>query len=201
MDRYLAKPFAEAQLFATLAEWALRRDVAEQSEMASVTPKVPAANAIRSDKVKPAGKQQKLPKKPSKTAKPKQAEAVATVQAVAGGLNPGLESLRQTRPDVYRKLIRTYLEFTPHAVAGLTRMLRQQDCASLRLAAHGLSSSSANVGAARLSELCSKLEAVAGTSDIAKCKPIIAKIKSEFAAAAAKLESELAESASQKGVA
>jgi signal transduction histidine kinase/CheY-like chemotaxis protein/HPt (histidine-containing phosphotransfer) domain-containing protein len=86
------------------------------------------------------------------------ASAVVTPAAPDAIDREHLERMHKTHPKLVARLIETYLNHGPQVVQNLTSAVADEDIAKMQMAAHSLKSSSANVGAARLSELCRDLE-------------------------------------------
>lgn len=68
-------------------------------------------------------------------------------------------SMRKTYASLLKRLVETYSDYAPKAIADLDKALASTSAAILSDTAHALKSSSANVGANRLSALCRELEA------------------------------------------
>jgi signal transduction histidine kinase/CheY-like chemotaxis protein/HPt (histidine-containing phosphotransfer) domain-containing protein len=77
-----------------------------------------------------------------------------------------LANVRTRRPDFFRRLLTTYLTHAPETVDDLREALTERNVEALRMAAHSLRSSSANVGARRVAELARRVEALAGARDV-----------------------------------
>ena len=99
-------------------------------------------------------------------------------------------TFKHARPGLHERLIRIYLEHAPVSVAHLPRALRMGDALEIKMAAHSLKSSSANVGADDLAELCRKLEAAANDQNLEACKPLIDAVQVAFLKLAGKLSRE-----------
>ena len=68
------------------------------------------------------------------------------------------------RPSVLQRVVEAYLRETPSLIEALQQAMQQQDRHALRVNAHSLKSSSANVGASQFAEQCLQLESQAGTA-------------------------------------
>ncbi len=87
--------------------------------------------------------------------------------AAAGVLDPAkLELLRELSGDLVRDVIAIYLEDAPSRIAAIHDAISRGDAASLASSAHGLRSSSGNVGAKRMLEICTRLEELGRTGSI-----------------------------------
>jgi signal transduction histidine kinase/CheY-like chemotaxis protein/NO-binding membrane sensor protein with MHYT domain len=144
MNGYVRKPFSETELAAAISEW---RPKAGTRPSASVTT-LPIA----------------------KDDKPACANDIEMGAEACGTLN---DDLAAARPALHAKLSAVYLEHTPGLAAVISRALRAKDMNALMLAAHSLKSSSANIGALRLSELCKELEAAATANAHETCAKLV----------------------------
>ncbi len=70
-----------------------------------------------------------------------------------------IERLQKTSPNLLARLVETYCNYAVPAVDALQAAVRVADAEAACTSAHSLKSSSANVGALKLSELCRSLEA------------------------------------------
>jgi CheY-like chemotaxis protein len=98
---------------------------------------------------------------------------------------PGLdlavvEPLRVSKPDLWQKLIGIYLDTTPPSLETLEEAVSKGDCPSVHMTAHTLKSSSANMGATKLAELCRQLEAAAADGNLQSGPALIAQIRDEY---------------------
>ena len=142
MDDYMSKPFSEQQLKELLARWAPKAKpeaagAALVSTPASGPVAVPVEGPVLGDAAVP-----------------------VETSAVEAALN--LDQLRQmqkTHPSLVARLVETYLGYAPKAIQQMLAALVVQDVAQLKMHAHSLKSSSANIGALALSALCKDLEA------------------------------------------
>ncbi len=107
-------------------------------------------------------------------------------------LNAGiLDELRDVLGDEVDKIIAVYLEDAPRLIAQLERAAVGGDPIALRVAAHTLKSSSANVGASTLSEAARDLEEGARDGTLKKPEAMVARIVTEFAQVRSALQSKL----------
>ncbi len=91
-----------------------------------------------------------------------------------------VEPLRLGTPDLWQRLIAVYRETTLSGHESLERALNSDDRAAVRMTAHTLKSSSANMGAQRLSGLYRQLETAAGEASLDKARALSAEIRREF---------------------
>lgn len=109
-----------------------------------------------------------------------------------------IEPLRVGKPDLWKKLIKIYLEETPERLNTLDLALKEGDRPTIQINAHTMKSSSANMGATRLSELNSQLEAMAETADLIAAAALFAELREEYAAVAAELTRDIADEATEE---
>ena len=95
-------------------------------------------------------------------------------------------------PILWQKLIEIYLETTPTSLETLEQALTNDDCPSVHMTAHTLKSSSANMGAAKLAELCQRLETSAEDGNLATGPALLSEIRGEFGIVSAALEDDSA---------
>ncbi len=92
-----------------------------------------------------------------------------------------LDELREVLGNEVDKIIEVYLEDAPRLIAQLERAAVGGDPIALRVAAHTLKSSSANVGATTLSEAARDLEDGARDGTVKRPEAMVARIVTEFA--------------------
>jgi signal transduction histidine kinase/DNA-binding response OmpR family regulator len=98
-------------------------------------------------------------------------------------------------PKLLERMIALYEEHSPRLFQEGCQALLVRDAERMRVAAHELKSSSANLGGERLARLCKECEAVARQGDIAGLEPVWAQAQAEhhaFREALAKLSTESA---------
>ncbi len=94
-------------------------------------------------------------------------------------------------PSFIRHIVSNYLADTEPLMALLTDIFESGDLEKLQRIAHTLKSSSGNVGAMIVSELCKDLESNCKNRDLANIKEIINRIKKEFVRAKDALNQEI----------
>ena len=153
MDDYLSKPFTQQALGQTLSRWiSLPRaawPLQEASPACAVAVTLPGA----------------MPPDPPKLAAP-----APVIPAAADLINhQALDNIRALSPAngnaLLERVLHAYLRDTPGHLNNLRGAIAARDTASLRKAAHSLKSSSANVGAEALAQLCKDMEQL-GRNDI-----------------------------------
>jgi HPt (histidine-containing phosphotransfer) domain-containing protein len=87
---------------------------------------------------------------------------------------------RQRRPGFLERLINAYLEEAPKYARAVRASLPAGDWDGLKMAAHTLKSSSANLGAERLSAVCLKLEQCAVAQNQADCDEQLSRFNMEY---------------------
>ena len=108
----------------------------------------------------------------------------------------GLSRLQQPgAPSIMRRVIDLYLESSRLLHDRLRNAVANADAVSLRESAHALKSSSANVGALNLAELCRRLEVMGRENDLADVVVIHERFEKEFERVVAALERQAESSA------
>ena len=160
MDDYLSKPLRREALQAALTKWLAGPPSAAQ---AAATPGV-AAGAAPGDGQGTAGP-------PSNGGGPLDMAQIDTIRALQ----------RDGAPDILDRMIGLYLASTPDLIKELDEAIARQDPPEIMRAAHSLKSSSAFLGAVRLSALCGTLEALARSRAVETAPARLAEIRAEFA--------------------
>ena len=96
-------------------------------------------------------------------------------------------------PNLMAKIIQLYLESSPALVNDIERSIQQQDTQALENAAHSLKSSSANLGATELTQLCKTLESHGRAKRTESAAPLMAQLVLLYTQTKAALEDELQE--------
>ena len=112
----------------------------------------------------------------------------------ATGLNQQMteDELQEIMDEDYLDLLRTYLGNAPELI-GQTRMaIESGDAAAMVLPVHSLKSSSANVGAMRLSELAKEAEQLAKAGDLVAAERAFRAVEKAFTEAESALRAHLA---------
>jgi HPt (histidine-containing phosphotransfer) domain-containing protein len=150
MDDYLAKPFTKEELRAILTAW-LPREGPKRQEEERLSTKVQAA----------------LSASGMDTVDEKALEDIRALQ-------------REGDPDLLSRVIEAYLKEATGLLHTLREAVEKADGESLRKAAHTLKSSSANVGAQKLSSLCKELEVMGQKKSMEKAALLLSKTIMEY---------------------
>jgi two-component system sensor histidine kinase/response regulator len=167
MDDHLTKPFSRANLIDMVERWAKPPSADSASEVAEEAVVDPGAEvadpeATESSALDPA--------------------ALDQLGAIPGADKSGLIS----------RVISLYLE-TSYPIGVVIREAAERgDADDLASSAHRLKSSSAEVGAVRLAELCKKLEVMGRTSELAEALATAAELVDELEEVRRALESRIA---------
>jgi len=109
----------------------------------------------------------------------------------AAVLDPSIvEPLRNAKPEFWKRLVGVYMDTTPANLEKLEKLehaLAEADCPAVRMVAHTMKSSSANMGTMRLSDLCRRLEAAAVEERLETGAALFADLRREFDSVAAAL--------------
>jgi len=156
MDDYLAKPYSLVQLKATLSRWL-------GTHQADVEP-VPATESASAAPV---------------AADPEQENLVLDTKA--------LDQLRELDPTggtgLIQQVVAAFFDSVGDTVARIEDAVEANHAENLRLAAHSLKSSSANVGARTLSDICRQLEACGREERMAEAQPLLGSMHEAYSRA------------------
>jgi CheY-like chemotaxis protein/HPt (histidine-containing phosphotransfer) domain-containing protein len=153
MDDYLSKPFTQQELGAVIGRWIA----------------LPLAATVHHDEAPP-----RLP--------PESVEVIQrdVINRVA------LDNIRALSHDrgnaLVQKVIAAYVDDTPKHLQTLRRAIAGMDAGSVRKVAHSLKSSSANVGAETLAQLCKEMEHLGRTDTTDGAAVILTDMEQEFQA-------------------
>jgi HPt (histidine-containing phosphotransfer) domain-containing protein len=103
-----------------------------------------------------------------------------------------IDAMRRTRPELFARLLEAYVAHAPGTVDDVIGAVQQGNVEALKIASHSLKSSSANVGARRLSELARQLELLARSDDLSAATVLAEELAAEFASVRAAFDRELA---------
>jgi HPt (histidine-containing phosphotransfer) domain-containing protein len=158
MDDYLSKPFTLDQLRAVLERWLSPAAAGEARPSASTTS---WSSTTRPGVASDPGATGHAPLD------------VATVDGLRALQRPG-------QPDVLGRVMRAYLSSAPGLLKALRIAVTQGDAAAAHQAAHGLKSSSANIGALHLASLCRELESAARAGTLDGAGQMVPAIEAEY---------------------
>lgn len=154
MDDYLSKPFTQAQLRGVLTRW-LRPDNGFEQ-------RIEAARIVEPATIAPS------------------ATPAAGAVLDENALNRIRALQRPGRPSVLNKVVRLYLDDSPRLIEALQAAVRQGDAQALQKAAHTLKSSSANLGAMVVSDLCKELESLGRAADLEKAPTLMSQVEHNY---------------------
>ncbi len=167
-DDFLSKPFTDMQLRGMLEKWTVGSNAPSASTVSSKASDLPGGSASQTMRAgQPNGN-----------------------DADSAHLDVALHTvLMKSRPAFLGRLIRAFLSAVPETLTSLRAAVGQSDPELLRNVAHSLKSSSANVGATRLSEKCRALEMKLRLgADAADCDTLAAGVAAELGHAEKALE-------------
>lgn len=172
MDDYLSKPFTQQQLGALLGRWIalpLAGSLQPSAEPAAPRAPEPLAASVHHDDAPPA-----LP--------PEVCE-----QIPRGVINmQALDNIRALSADrggaLVQRVINAYVADTPQHLKTLHLAIGARDTTSVRKVAHSLKSSSANVGAEALAQMCKDMEILGRNDSTEGAAGILTDMEHEFQA-------------------
>ena len=166
MDDYMSKPFKSEEMLAMIQRWSGDRPSVEKQ------PTLPDSQ---------------IPSEP----KQKRSEEAAAEPVDRSVLHILKELQIEGEPDFLARVVNTYLTGSDPLIGQLETAFSQKDIEGMRLIAHRLKSSSANVGAMRLSEFCRMLEMDCRNNSGEDAEIMVSAIASEFTAVKQALELEI----------
>jgi signal transduction histidine kinase/DNA-binding response OmpR family regulator/HPt (histidine-containing phosphotransfer) domain-containing protein len=169
MDDYLSKPFTREELAAILNRW--------------LPPPAPSPTATEPP---PVAVSSPVPAPPA-------VDGVRESSLDRGVLGKMRLLERDGAAGLVARLIELYLQGTPALVERMRQAIAAADDETLRAAAHSLKSSSANVGAMKMHDLCRELESWTRQRRVTDAAGQVAAIEQEFVAARTCLRQELVE--------
>ena len=98
---------------------------------------------------------------------------------------------RPNTPSILAKIIRLYLETSPDLIKAILDATESKDSTSIHEAAHSLKSSSANLGAIGLANLCKELEEMGKQDSVDTATRLIERIETEYKSTYSALSGEL----------
>ncbi|MDJ0839179.1 MAG: response regulator [Acidobacteriota bacterium] len=167
MDDYLSKPYNQEQLYELVARW-----IKPVSGVSATEPQKPGLITITNS--------------PNET-KPRPPGSSAIDQKI-------LDRIRALETDsnrgVVARLISIFLEDAPKLLKNVQRAFVERDIDDARRAVHTLKSSSANLGAMTLSEICKTMEQYCRDGELDKAAEKMVDLQYEFEAATEELKQE-----------
>jgi len=191
MDDYLSKPFTQQQLGAVIGRW-IALPLASTVHHAEQRPVLPPQaielvqrESFRRDALRPqapgAVQRQPVPPGPGQSVPAKPGAVARNV------INPhALDNIRALSAErgaaLVQRVIHAYVDDTPQHLQTLRRAIAGLDAGNLRKVAHSLKSSSANVGAEALAQMCKDMEYLGRTDTTEGAAGILTDMEHEFQA-------------------
>jgi two-component system sensor histidine kinase/response regulator len=168
MDDYLSKPFTQQQLGAVIGRWiALPLASSVQHDEQHAAP--PLSSTVHHDEQRPA--------LPPATREQIQRDVINL---------HALENIRALSAErggaLVQRVIAAYVDDTPQHLQTLRKAIAGLDTGKLRKVAHSLKSSSANVGAEALAQMCKDMENLGRTDSTEGASGILTDMEHEFQA-------------------
>jgi HPt (histidine-containing phosphotransfer) domain-containing protein len=100
----------------------------------------------------------------------------------------GISALqRPNKPNLLERIVHLFESESPRCIEQVLQGVKVEDLESIRIGAHSLKSSSANVGAVSLSVRCRELEQAARKGNFARCALLSEGLQAEFEESAASI--------------
>jgi len=104
----------------------------------------------------------------------------SALQAISSLQRPG-------KPDLLGRIVDLFASDSPVSISAIVAAAETGDLDSMRVAAHSMKSSSAYLGASRLSEQCRNIEQAAREGSELECFALVEGLEDEFEASLAEL--------------
>ncbi|MBL8398399.1 MAG: response regulator [Candidatus Accumulibacter sp.] len=157
MDDYLSKPFSRESLQTILSRW--------------LQPSAPAVVDTSIDRRHPSiAANDRFPAIETANVATLNPRALETIRRLPGANGAALVG----------KVIAAFLDDTPNRLAQIRTAVDSGDADALRKAAHGMKSSSANVGAEVLAALCKELESIGRADTVAGAAELLSRADTEL---------------------
>ncbi|WP_019530399.1 Hpt domain-containing protein [Dasania marina] len=92
-----------------------------------------------------------------------------------------LAALREVMGAEFAHLVETFINDSDTRINSIKETVNAADAEAIRRAAHSLKGSASNMGAVNLTDLCRRLEALAGEAELADSQSLLAQITAEYA--------------------
>jgi len=176
MDEYLTKPFTKGEMARVLERWAGKGDAAPAP--AAAAPAAAAASVVAAASAVAAA-----PAAPAVAAAP--APAAAAAAAAEPSVDPAaleiLAGLEQSgNSGLLERVVAAYLTSSTQLLAQLRDSIGADDAKGVAAAAHDLKSTSAQVGALKLSALAKEIESSAGAGSVDVARELMGEFSSEI---------------------
>jgi CheY-like chemotaxis protein/anti-sigma regulatory factor (Ser/Thr protein kinase) len=173
MDDYLAKPFTFPQLEHILARW------------------IPIRTTIQVDtgagSLHTGSEQQEAPPQ-IRTCNEQNDELTILDQSALAAIR-ALQ--RQGQPDFFARVLSQYIDTSQRIVEQIRHAVLSKDTAELRMAAHRLKSSSAQLGASAVAVDCRELELMGARQELGRAEDVLNKLERHHAASCMAIQEEL----------
>lgn len=179
MDDYLTKPFTLSQLERILAKWIPSKTITRGERNQDLSS--PSSEQTRSE-------QQRIPPN-AKDCDEQRAEPAAIDQAAWAAIR-ALQ--RPGHPDIFARVCAQYTKTSQETIDRIRSAVRSKDSEELRVSAHRLKSSSAQLGAAALAADCRDLEMMGASRELERAGEILSRLERHYVASCAALKDELA---------
>jgi len=163
MDDYLSKPFKQDDIAAILARWSQQKHSEFADDEATSEINNPTAGTMD------------FPEE--QLSEEKEVHSSSVDQRVLSALR---ELQVEGKPDILKRIIQAYLSSSEPLIAEQQEALAVNNQEVLQNSAHSLKSSSANVGAIKLSEICKTLEMDCRNNTLENAVDLVSAIESEF---------------------
>ena len=188
MDDYLTKPFKRDQLSAALEKWLPvieiinedknndPNDVEESSSQEEFNIEQALSENVESD-----DPQEEINKHTELSEEILNRTTLDNIRALQ----------REGAPDILEKIIGLYLDNSNNIIDDIQQAVEKRDAKKIRSTTHNLKSSSANLGADKLAELCKEMESLGKNNQLEEIDQMHDQLKQQYEFACKALKSEI----------
>ena len=188
MDDYLTKPFKRDQLSAALEKWLPVVEIIDEDKSYDL-------NDVEDANSQEGFDSEQAPDKKVEFDQP-QEEIITAAESPEEILNrTTLDNIRALQregaPDILEKIIGLYLDNSNNIIDDIQQAVEKRDAKKIRSTTHNLKSSSANLGADKLAELCKEMESLGKNNQLEEIDQMHDQLKQQYEFACKALKSEI----------
>ena len=119
-------------------------------------------------------------------------ERIEPIEAIDSSILASLRELQgEGEPDIVKEIGGLFIKYSPDKISAIEKAAEEEDSKALLVAAHSLKSSSAYIGAMRLSAICKELEEMGRTGNLEQATDKAKELKAEYERVRTSLEKEM----------
>ncbi len=190
MDDYLTKPFSRNQLSQILEKWLPDTAIENVNDSSSQTENVYNLVQDQKDNFSIEDDEFEAESHPA-TTDHGETEIENVGQLNRNTINNIRALQREGAPDILEKIIRLYLDNSSKIMIEIQQSIEKRDSKKIRSEAHSLKSSSANLGADNLADLCKEMEILGKNNQLEEIDQKLNQLKQAYDLSCRALQSEI----------